>query len=111
MIYQEINKAIAEFLGWKIVIVKDDDTGASQQWWMDVNGKLHAFPDYCDDLNAMHEAEKWLIEKEGDYFYTEALMDVVRSDTESPFKGAVLICATAHQRAEAFLKTIGKWRD
>lgn len=70
-------------------------------------------PDYLDDLNAMHEAEKVLI---GDYehgengrdasarFYDE-LISVTTCD------GFFHIHATAAQRAEAFLRTLGKWQD
>ena len=41
-------------------------------------------PDYCGDLNEMHEAEKVIAE---------------------------MVHATARQRAEAFLRTIGKWKE
>jgi hypothetical protein len=63
-------------------------------------------PDYLNDLNAMHEAEK-----------------VLRDDREAAFRGwlwlahgqpemrCAIVHATAAQRAEAFLKTIGKWED
>jgi len=61
--------------------------------------------DYCTDLNAMHEAEK-IIEHSDELFqkYYLALYDVTQS-TRWP------VCATARQRAEAFLRTMGKWEE
>jgi hypothetical protein len=74
-------------------------------------------PDYCNDLNAMHEAEKMLT-KEQLYNYGNKLDRITLPKTsmemcyiESPEAGMYpdLFCATAAQRAEAFLKTIKKW--
>jgi hypothetical protein len=64
-------------------------------------------PDYLNDLNAMHEAEKILTHDQADSF-TEFLW--------SQYPGHVLFDsyiwhATAAQRAEAFLRTIGKWEE
>ena len=60
-------------------------------------------PDYLNDLNAMHEAEKVLTWKnQGDYAAA-----LGRSyDGSFPH-----VTATASQRAEAFLRTIGKWEE
>lgn len=57
---------------------------------------------YCTDLNAMHEAENTLA---GQQFpaYTFVLNDI-----EGSLWG---IRATARQRAEAFLRTLGKWEE
>jgi hypothetical protein len=66
-------------------------------------------PDYLNDLNAMHEAEKVLSRGEGYHqkggfgLYKTALAEVC--DEQHP------IDATAAQRAEAFLRTIGKWEE
>ena len=58
-------------------------------------------PDYCNDLNAMHEAEKVLI---AGHNWSRYLRDLsIVTDEEYP------VDATAEQRAEAFLRTIGKW--
>ena len=56
--------------------------------------------DYCNDLNAMHIAEKHLFD--------------TRKDTSYGYELATGECttmwhATARQRAEAFLRTLGKW--
>ena len=60
--------------------------------------------DYCNDLNAMHEAEKYLDTDELFRGYYFALCDITRS-TRWP------VHATARQRAEAFLRTLGKWDE
>ena len=56
-------------------------------------------PDYLNDLNAMHEAEKVLNEA---YLWNRYKGWLLTWMTEP-------IRATAPQRCEAFLKTIGKW--
>jgi hypothetical protein len=56
-------------------------------------------PDYLNDLNAMARAEKVLNEEQrGEYRHE--LIDML---------GTNWGFATAAQRAEAFLRTIGKW--
>ena len=58
-------------------------------------------PDYLDDLNAMHEAEKVL-----DFNQLRDMEDSVS------FQFAVYpFHATASQRAEAFLRTLGLWTE
>jgi hypothetical protein len=63
-------------------------------------------PDYLNDLNAMHEAERTCIigKEELEERYWLALYDVCKT-TRWPFD------ATAAQRAEAFLRTLNLWRD
>jgi len=67
----------------------------------------HSIPDYLNDLNAMHEAEKVLdvnIESEDSarYEYSRQVYRIVESRRQ-PFR------STAAERAEAFLRTLGKW--
>jgi hypothetical protein len=60
--------------------------------------------DFYGDLNAMHEAEKILdIGQQFDY--------MGRLQKFDPYLPFVAVSSTASQRAEAFLKTIGKWED
>jgi len=102
---EEQRVAIAEACGWKNVapqIVKnvkhegDDITVgiSSDSGWV---------PDYLNDLNAMHEAEKVLNEKQEDIM-NSTLWDIMDGRK-------YLWHATACQRAEAFLRTIGKWKE
>ncbi len=56
-------------------------------------------PDYLNDLNAMHEAEKVLTAEQA-WQYVQIL--AVDGDGW---------CATAAKRAKAFLLTLGIWKD
>ena len=75
-------------------------------------------PKYLRDLNAMHEAESILTD-EGLVDYGEWLTAVV-NEIHRPMTGwwdlnsrevARVSCATAAQRAEAFLRTLNLWVD
>ena len=88
MTNEQINIAIAEACGWAHAVVEP-----------------YAFPDYCNDLNAMHEAEKLLISEVGNLApYNKHLAHATCASGEPRYH------ATARQRAEAFLRTIGKWK-
>lgn len=65
-----------------------------------------ALPDYLNDLNAMHEAEKVLTD---DQLYSMLLN--VKNKTRSMVNGTAIMTASAAQRAEAFLRTLGKWEE
>ena len=96
--------AIAEACGWK-----PDKRGLG---WLSPHGYYSPEPDYLNDLNAMHEAEKVLTDEQ-DLEYSEALEQVVegRYLTNNSEDMRRLRSATASQRAEAFLRTIGKWKE
>lgn len=68
---------------------------------------VKVIPDYCNDLNAMREAEETLAEslqeKYLDNLYSVCNPDSMYKDTWKMNR------ATARQRAEAFLETLGKW--
>lgn len=61
--------------------------------------------DYCNDLNSIHEAEKTLTDDQFKLYshWVEKLMP------ETGFR--FLLCATASQRAEAFLRALDKWKE
>ena len=61
-------------------------------------------PDYLNDLNAMHDAEKVLVRLQW-VSYSRRLQTLCDESVTWP------IHATASQRAEAFLRTIGKWEE
>ena len=63
-----------------------------------------AIPDYLNDLNAMHEAERTMGDPQLWDEYQSYLSDAMRNI-------GWIYHATAAQRAEAFLKTIGKWEE
>ena len=91
--------AIAEACGWKHIAF-------NRGWIKAGDGETQCvFPDYCNDLNAMHEAEKMLTGYQQTVTYSDNLMKIVGYHT---FDSAH---ATATERAEAFLRTIDKWED
>ena len=97
MTHEEINEAIAEHL-------------------YRGKGDLEIFlthphrPDFCNDLNAMHEAEKVIRNSWDSYF--ESLISVRWRDAQPDRHPADLspAGATAEQRAEAFLRTLNLWK-
>jgi len=67
---------------------------------------VRLLPDYLHSLDAMHEAEKVLTSAQHiSYWSFLAEMDDYRKCGKS------ILCATAAQRAEAFLKTLCKWEE
>jgi len=102
--------AIAEACGWKPI-----NMGSLPTAWkhpttpanVDV-GRLDVInsrylPDYLNDLNAMHEAEK-VLGKPLCYHYVDHLPKHLEGRTNF-----ALAHATAAQRAEAFLRTLNLW--
>ena len=95
---QQINAAIAKACGRR--------QKPNGEWFPD-NGLTvgsQGIPDYCADLNAMHEVEKTL---------TDANMFVMAHHLERlvSARGQHYFHATARQHAEAFLRTLGKWEE
>jgi len=73
-------------------------------WWYQKKGKRTYQPlppDYLNDLNAMHDAEKRL-EAEDNHAYGCYCSDLYEEHGNT-------VSLTAAQRAEAFLRTVGKW--
>lgn len=70
---------------------------------------------FCDDLNACHEMEKYLDALNiPDTDYLRQLCDVCRPSGEEPDSIDDLLTAiraTARQRCEAFLKTLNLWTE
>jgi hypothetical protein len=123
MINEEINRAVAESVGWRFVSVGCD--GLTDVAWLPPGAleSVTAFdacgshpPDYCNDLNAMHEVVCKLPDGEPRDCYLRELQIVTQTwekvdnddDDDWLWHSAN---ATARQRAEAYLRTIGKWRD
>ena len=103
MTNEQINIAIAKACGW------DSDDIARGYTLCQFSENV---PDYCNDLNAMHEAEKVFTYEEAQQFEGELCgicgSENLHKEYPLPFEFSVAH-ATASQRAEAFLKTIGKW--
>jgi hypothetical protein len=116
---EEQRIAIAEACGWTEIGVIDYLCGIHPQM---LNAKAYdgspltppiwEIPDYLHDLNAMHEVERNILNDSLALInYARELRYIVNS--EGFAKNERFICsdwhATAAQRAEAFLRTIGKW--
>ena len=101
---EQINIAIAEACGWTEVTDTRKFHQCPTGFPPNSKGTLAYVPNYCGDLNAMHEAEKIGQSLQAGFWtaYNAALK----------LAGAVYIShATARQRAEAFLRTTGKWEE
>jgi hypothetical protein len=99
--------AIAEACGWKPSLV-----GRETELWKhrSVEVDRDGLPDYLSDLNAMHEAEKMLTDAQMSAYERELGALTCRlSMVDGP--GYKLWHATAPQRAEAFLRTLGLWKE
>lgn len=109
--------AIAEVCGYRY--------GESKPFWMAtpvgqpfVACSVDKLPDYLNDLNALREAEKVLKSYQAEEYViqlasillNEASRDLLTYEqTANWYNVFVLLNATAAQRAEAFLRTLGKW--
>jgi hypothetical protein len=90
---QQINAAIAEACGWR----KEDGV---YMWTANgIDCTCYELWDWVNDLNAMHEAEKTLDE--------DQMWRMARNIELNPDRW--YFHASARDRAEAFLRTLGKW--
>lgn len=104
----QINIAIAEACGWTFINQVDKHPHG-----LPPDGKKDRYtsplPDYRNDLNAMHEAERVLVRNDslhsvGSWLLYLHYLSIVTGEQHP-------IDAPAAQRAEAFLRTLGKWED
>ena len=109
--------AIAEACGWKNVKLTNheevDIDSRSTIYWSGFTGLPPEFrhhlnrvrvPDYLTDLNAMHDAEKGMSDDNAEKFRAWLLQ-------VNGYNHDRVVSCTAAQRAKAFLKTIGKWKE
>ena len=118
MTEQEQNIAIAEACGFHV----PKWIGDEQDCECGICGKKPAkhpfWPDYTRDLNAMHAAEKTLTDEQHCNFRCVLIKVTHIKEEQNEWNSNRINCdsarnycsATAAQRAEAFLKTIGKWK-
>jgi len=112
--------AIATACGWRIVQTTKyawvvicpnniERAWSSHDGVMNDKPASYYLPDYLGDLNACHEMEKSLVRNDSEYSvgswrsYLRYISIV--TDEDHP------IDATASQRAEAFLRTLGLWQE
>lgn len=86
---------------------------AEDGWWdreglapsgLSYEDVLKSLPDYLNDLNAMHEAEKKFTDKQKE-IYVDLLFDIAE------VCALTVTFATASQRAEAFLRALSLWEE
>jgi hypothetical protein len=108
--------ATAEACGWTEIMVSPGfacrDQNAFPKGKKD--GTFNKLPDYPNDLNAMHEAEQALWRKDWNARHTfidhlARIINPIHGYRDQT--GVDLVDATAAQRAEAFLRTLGLWKE
>lgn len=107
---EQIKIAVAEACGWKSLGMvtpgvmwqhPDERKDYVKTYWP---------PDYLTDLNAMHEAEKTLTPEQAVEYFVFQLKAVVDADVHATTEH-YYSHAAARQRAIAFLRTLGKWKE
>ena len=101
--------AIAEACGWKSAT----DSIEGQVWKLRSScwHKVHQLPDYLNDLNAIHDAENFCSLQLGQTYAKNLRYVIDRSKDAMRCETWIYYCATAAQRAEAFLRTLGLWKE
>jgi hypothetical protein len=101
---KQINKAVVVLRGWRFV----EDNPYYEPYWEDPKGNMLSayldwFPNYAGCLNAMHDAEEWLMREDLHAYgcYVVNLYD----------KHSNVIHVTARMKAEEFLKVLGEWEE
>lgn len=102
------------FLTTKDLLRMNGATIAGRNCVKHPDGLHHPLPDFLNDLNAMHEAEKilfamndWRLIRE----YFSHVSPNLHADESCDSDDWLLCHANASQRAEAFLRTLGLWKD
>lgn len=103
---EQINAAIAEACGWTNVNATHRSGKAPSADYVG----CEFYPNYCGDLNAMHEAEK-VMPDESWLEYTNMVRKIFGPIRSVPAWGKSYLHLTARQRAEAFLRALGKWEE
>ena len=106
--------ALAELAGWK------DIHGGPPHGtnWRGINparpqGLMEEIPDYLRDLNAVHELEKLLNDRQAYYYRTVLNSLSVKHQGGGPINGSsgMDYHYPAPQRCEALLRAVGKWEN
>jgi hypothetical protein len=111
MTHEKQRIAIAKACGWKRewmpdagwVIYRPDGSVCYSDPDPKADWETHRLPDYLNDLNAMHEAEKMLThEQEKEYAYQ---LEAACCPREYGWH------ATASQRSAPYIKVLGLWEE
>lgn len=109
----EINIAIAKVCGYELLPLPQN---TKQKTWQ-MYGVTVLIPNYCNSLDAMHEAEK-VLDDDQYHTFTLRLSEIGWASfpnqiSNKDYKNRLRIfCSpTAAQRCEAFLRTLNLWKD
>jgi len=102
--------AIAKACGWTWTNKCPEHGKQTIKFWLNehTGRKVYydsSLPDYLNDLNAMHEAEKTF--QDNATLWHKYASIINKDYVNQPYT----IGATAAQRAEAFLRTVGRWEE
>ena len=110
---EQQNIAIAESLGWKwnlmisspyyVWLHPDGCACGSPGYLCDKEKSSSAVPDYTGDLNAIHDAEDHISESQWEVYAGHL------AGMNKPLESFRFLTATAAQRSEAYLRTLGLW--
>ena len=107
---------IAEYCGWTDIRMGKDyecnDNPFDRRVLVGIHGEAgkHDVPDYLNDLNAMHKAEKFLTFEQWTDYEQHLIFDIVLP-ANADYIGFQTIHATASQKAAAYIKAINKWKE
>lgn len=113
MTNQEINWAIAEYLGWTGIRMSnvwettDPPEDGSVLCGQRPDGRLRAVPSYSTDLNALREAVASLADEKLCQ-YADEVCDLAYV-IHGRYYIRMMLKMEARQLARCFLRTIGKW--
>lgn len=107
----QINKAVAEELGWKSIrdepaIWEPTQCGIAPG---DSESSRRQVPDFCEDHNAVAEMRKAIQEQDQKLFIVTLIFAIWGADDLDSGTTFGVLNATPRQQAEAFLKMRGKW--
>lgn len=107
---EEQQRAIAEYCGIKDIHYV---TGRGLVYSEQEGDRMveYKVPNYLHDLNAMREAESSIVETPLWFGYNSELKLVCGDPQSDGYSCHIRIHAKASQKAEAFLRAIGKWTD
>ena len=118
MTQEEQRTAIAEACGWTATVDDDQfwratraDGSMTSDLWCSMSSVWNVgIPDYLNDLNAMHDAVMTL--NADQMISMDYHLDVVVGNGKQGLNCEYFLwSASASQRAKAFLRTIGKWKE
>lgn len=107
---QEINRAIAEELGWKWKPKGDKYGPLVHPWIAPDKTRQPSLPNFYGDLNAMREAVNRLLPGDRDT-YQNWLSRIVDRKHRMATITWLMLTAEAKDQAKAFLRTKGKWKE